>query len=153
MQSYQARKIEFKGYLSIDNWQLKVYTIVKDGTFEYPEFYANVKLQLPNWLSLDNSFNSNHNNVGFLILHAGTEGIFSLINWWVGDNMLNTHIFKTDYNNLNRFDKISGDGLAPCIWELEIINHERLSWINQVLKKPKNTDFQEYLNATFSAIL
>ena len=67
--------------------------------------------------------------------------------------MLNTHIFKTDYNNLNRFDKISGDGLAPCIWELEIINHERLSWINQVLKKPKNTDFQEYLDATFSVIL
>lgn len=153
MQSYQARKIEFKGYLSIDNWQLKVYTIVKDGTFEYPEFYANVQLQLPNWLSLDNSFNSNHNSVGFLILHAGTEGIFSLINWWVGDNMLNTHIFKTDYNNLNRFDKISGDGLAPCIWELEIINHERLSWINQVLKKPKEPDFQEYLNATFSVIL
>ncbi|WP_296357054.1 hypothetical protein [Winogradskyella sp.] len=58
MQSYQARKIEFKGYLSIDNWPLKVYTIVKDGTFEYPEFYANVQLQLPNWLSLDNSFNS-----------------------------------------------------------------------------------------------
>ena len=28
MQSYQARKIEFKGYLSIDNWQLKVYAIV-----------------------------------------------------------------------------------------------------------------------------
>ena len=153
MQSYQARKIEFKGYLSIDNWQLKVYTIVKDGTFEYPEFYANVQLQLPIWLSHDNSFNSNHNSVGFLILHAGTEGIFSIINWWVGDNMLNTHIFKTDYNNLNRFDKISGDGLAPCIWELEIINHERLSWINQVLKKPKEPDFQEYLNATFSAIL
>jgi hypothetical protein len=153
MHSYQARKIEFKGYLTIDNWQLKVYTIVKDGTFEYQEFYDNVQLQLPNWLGLDNSFNSNHNSLGFLILHAGTEGIFSLINWWVGDNMLNTHIFKTDYNDLNRFDKISGDGLAPCIWELEIINHERLSWINQVLKKPKIPDFQEYLNATFSAII
>jgi len=96
METYQARKIEFKGYLTIDNWQLKVYTIVKDRTFEYQEFYDNVKLQLPNWLSLDNSFNSNHNSLGFLILHAGTEGIFSLINWWVGDNMLNTHIFKTD---------------------------------------------------------
>lgn len=153
MKIYKPRIIEYHELILIDNWQLKVYTIVKDGTFEYPEFYANVQLQLPNWLSLDNSFNSNHNSLGFLILHAGTEGIFSLINWWVGDNMLNTHIFKTDYKNLNRFDKISGDGLAPCIWELEIINHERLSWINQVLKKPKNPDFREYLDATFSAIL
>lgn len=153
MSEYKPRQIEFRDYLNIEDWQLKVYTIVKDGSFDYPEFYNNVKNQLPHWLSLDNNFNSNHDSIGFLILHAGTEGIFSLINWWVGENMLNTHIFKSDYNNLSHFKKISGKGLAPCIWELEVINHERLSWINEVLKKPKNPDFQAYLNSTINVVM
>ena len=59
--------------------------------------------------------------------------------------MLNTNIFFTKPENPNEFQKISGDGLAPCIWELEIINHERISWTNNVLKNPENPKYKEYL--------
>ena len=74
---------------------------------------------------MENSFNSSNEKIGFLILHSGTEGIFSLINWWVGENMLNTHIFLTAPKKPMDFTQISGNGLAPCIWELEVIYHER----------------------------
>jgi hypothetical protein len=40
----------------------------------------------------------------------------------VGDNMLNTHIFLTHYEDINTFEKISDDGLGLCVWELEIMN-------------------------------
>ena len=150
MSEYRPRHIEFKEHLKIDDWQIKVYTITKEDKFNNEDFYDNVKHQLHSWLKLKNKFNSDHNHIGFLILHAGTEGIFSLINWWVGDNMLNTHIFKTDYNKLDEFVKISGDGLAPCIWEFEIINHERVAWINHVLKKAPQPQFPSYLSTTFS---
>ena len=45
----------------------------------------------------------------------------------------------------NEFKKISGNGLAPCIWELEIIYHERTSWINNILKEEQNPKINNYL--------
>lgn len=147
MQDYRPRKIEFQELIEINNWQIKIYTISKIGRFDYPIFYQNVLGQLHNWLKLENSFDSSHDKVAFLILHAGTEGIFSLINWWVGKNMLNTNIFLTNPEMPHRFKKISGDGLAPCIWELEIINHERISWTSNILKEHK-PNYEKYLNDT-----
>ena len=151
--TYKARHIKFKELLQPEDWSIKTYTITKQGEFQYPEFYQNVKDNLLEWLALDNGFNAHHNHQGFLILHAGTEGIFTLINWWVGDNMLNTHIFKSNYDQLDRFEKLSGNGLAPCIWELEVINHERLAWMHHVLKLAPHPDFKGYLESTINVTL
>ncbi|MCA0154312.1 hypothetical protein [Winogradskyella vincentii] len=106
---YKKRNIEFKELISTDGWKIKIYTISKESEFNHSKFYDHVKSQLSEWLKTNNGFNSDHENIGFLILHAGTEGIFSLINWWVGKNMLNTLIFKSDYDNLSHFEKISGN--------------------------------------------
>src|SRR5690606_14195760 len=145
MQEYQTRKIEFKELFDVGDWKIKIYTISKIGNFNHPEFYETVKLKLPEWLSLKNNFDSSDDKIGFLILHSGTEGIFSLINWWVGKNMLNTHIFITDPKKTSDFKHISGDGLAPCIWELEVINHETISWIKNILKHPSKPKFDEHV--------
>lgn len=153
MQVYKTRKIAFKEVLAINDWQIKVYTIAKNGDFNHDEFYENVKKEIPKWLRMSNSFNDNNEQIGFLILHAGTEGIFSLMNWWVGENMLNTHIFMTQYDTPSSFTKISGDGLAPCIWEIEVIHHEKNAWVNHVLKQYSNPNFQGYLDSTYNGII
>ncbi|UZO79488.1 hypothetical protein NBT05_11005 [Aquimarina sp. ERC-38] len=136
--------------IKVDDWQIKVYTIAKKGEFDHPEFYNNVITQLPQWLQLENSFKASNDKIAFLILHSGTEGIFSLINWWVDKYMLNTNIFITHPSKPDKFNKISGDGLAPCIWELEVINHERISWTNHVIKKMPEPQYDEYLKDTIS---
>lgn len=71
--------------------------------------------------------------------------MFSIINWWIDQHMLNSHKFLSEHENLNEFNLISGDGLAPCIWELEVINHERNSWIKNILKQAANPNFEAYL--------
>ncbi len=153
MTAYKPRKIKFEEHFETDGWTIKIYTIAKLGEFNHPEVYANAKAQLPTWLKLTNGFNSGHNNIGFLILHAGTEGVFSIINWWIGNNMLNTNIYKTDFETQDQFEKISGNGLAPCVWELEVINHERVAWTNHILKKAPQPDYKTYLNTTFNKVL
>ena len=135
MEQYKTRKIQFRELVKISDWKIKVYTISKVGEFNHKDFYQNVLNKLPQWIKMENGFDSSNDKIAFLILHSGTEGIFSLINWWVGKNMLNTNIFMTDPKKTNEFKKISGNGLAPCIWELEIVNHERISWTNNILKK------------------
>ena len=150
MKEYKTRKIAFKELLVVDEWKVKVYTISKSGDFNHSEFYQKVKDKLSEWFKMENSFDSRSDKVAFIILHSGTEGIFTLVNWWVGKNMLNTHIFISNHNQTSDFTLISGDGLAPCIWELEVINHERLSWTTNVLKKIPNPCLEEYLNDTIN---
>ena len=153
MKKYQARNIEFKETIEIEDWSIKIYTITKDGNFNHPVFYEQVKSQLPEWLLMENSFNSHNYKVGFLILHSATEGIFSLINWWIGENMLNSHIFMTDLKEPENFTKISGDGLVSCVWELEIMNHERISWLNNILKQAPNPNYPAYLDDVYNGII
>ncbi|MEM6397400.1 MAG: hypothetical protein AAF741_13715 [Bacteroidota bacterium] len=146
---YTHRKIAFQEIYKTGGWTIKIYTISKQGDFNQFDIYERAKKELPKWLSLKNGFDDDHYHIGFLIVHAGTEGVFSIINWWVGTNMLNTHIFITPYDQSGSFKKISGTGLAPCIWELEVINHERVTWTEKVPKKEK-PDFKGYLESTFS---
>ncbi|MEO9510504.1 MAG: hypothetical protein ABJN84_16905 [Flavobacteriaceae bacterium] len=145
MEDYKTRKINFKELIGINDWKVKIYTISKTGEFNHSVFYQSVINQLPNWLKLENGFDSSNDKIAFLILHSGTEGIFSLINWWVGQNMLNTNIFMTNPEIPSAFTKISGKGLAPCVWELEIINHERVSWTKNILKQMTNPNYNQYL--------
>lgn len=150
MAQYEPRMIEFKELIEIDGWRIKVYTITKGKDFEHAAFYKNVKAHLPNWLALKNSFNSDHENVGFLILNVGTEGIFTLINWWVGKNMLNSHVFLTEPYEPVEFTQISGDGLGPCVWEQAVMHHEGQSWTANFLKKRDNPDIQAYLKDVYN---
>lgn len=145
MSKYQSRKIEFKETLALANqWQLKVYYINDDEQTLHKNFEL-LKPNLPKWLEMGNSFNADHENLGFLILHKGKEGIFTLINWWVGDNMINTHVFISPHDNPSEFRKISGDGLFACIWEMEVINFERIAWAENMLK-PDSPNVKAYLN-------
>lgn len=145
MGNYQSRKISFQEVIKLNDWHIKVYTIAKNDTFDNTEFYKSVLKEVPKWLSMKNGFDSSNDKIAFLILHSGKEGIFSLINWWVGKNMLNTHIFFSEYHQTADFKLISGNGLAPCVWELEIINNERISWTSNILKASE-PDYATYLN-------
>ena len=145
MKAYKTRKIEFRELIDVGDWKVKVYTISGSGPFDHPIFYQNVVTRLPSWLEMENGFEATNYKVAFLILHPGAEGIFSLINWWLAGNMRNTNIFITDPEKPDAFEKISGNGLASCQWELEIIYHESDSWTKNVLKKGESPDFESYL--------
>lgn len=145
MVEYQARQIQFKELIEVGEWKVKIYAVSIGGNFDHADFYKNVVNMLPEWLAMKNSFDSRDEKIAFLILHPATEGIFSIINWWVGTNMLNTNIFLTAPEKPNAFTKISGDGLGPCVWELEVMYHEGKSWTQNVLKQPNQPDFESYL--------
>jgi len=153
MNKYKTREIKFNKIVDIDEWRVKLYTISKDEHSKSNVTYQNALNKLPEWLNKRNSFDASNDKIAFLIIHSGTEGVFSIINWWVGKNMLNTHIFISKHNEPDKFELISGDGLSPCIWELEVINHERNSWIKNVLKKSDFPDYEEYLKDNYNGTL
>ena len=153
MKEYREREIKFKELLLIDDWSVKTYLINKKEEINSSVSYQKAVLKLPEWLKLSNSFNPVNDKIAFLIIHFGDEGVFSVINWWVGENMLNTHVFLSSYTKPERFNLISGDGLGSCIWELEVINHERNSWIKNVLKNSNAPDYKSYLEDEYSGMI
>jgi len=149
MLDYKPREINFIEVLSVSpSWKLKVYFINEVDEILRGK-YEEIKTFLPKWLDMGNSFNNTHDSIGFLIIHKAKEGIFYLINWWVGRNMLNGQIFFSSYEKPNTFQHLSGDGLISCVWEMEVINHERVSWTEHVLKNSK-PNFEKYLKDQFN---
>jgi len=149
---FKSRYIKFKELISIGEWQLKSYTISKTENFNAHLAYSNIIKNLPEWLTQMNSFAPSHENMAFLIVHEGTEGVFTLLNTCVGGNMLQTHVFLSKHDSPDDFTKISGDGFFACIWELEIIHHESSSWTTHILKNPTSPDYKSYLRDTVSKI-
>ena len=150
MDAYEPRTIAFRELVTASDWTFKVYTISKPVHTDYSDVYKQMTIRLPEWITWQNSFDATNDKVGFVIIHAATEGIFTIVNWWVGKNMLNTHIFITRPERPDEFEKVSGDGLGPCVWELEVMNHERVSWMNNIMKQPSHPRLDAYLNDTIS---
>ncbi|MEM6966035.1 MAG: hypothetical protein AAF573_14810 [Bacteroidota bacterium] len=67
--------------------------------------------------------------------------------------MLNTHIFRSNLNEPIRFTKISRDELVPCIGELEVINHERISWIYNIFKQEATPNFRACLRDVYHGMM
>ena len=145
MPDYIPRTIHFQEILEVaPNWKLKVY-FIHDVNGDLSSHYDRVKPLIPAWLGMENDFNSDHSFIGFLILHHGREGIFYLINWWVGENMLHGQVFFTSHDDPTQFKHISGSGLIACVWEMEVMNHERIAWSVHVFKADK-PNYLYYLN-------
>lgn len=77
---HKPRYINFIKLLNVNEWKIKIYTISETEKVDYSAFYNNVKVEIPKWLEMKNSFNSSNDKIGFIILHFGTEGIFTLVN-------------------------------------------------------------------------
>lgn len=67
--------------------------------------------------------------------------------------MMNSHIFLSDPQKPDAFTKISGDGLAPCVWELEVIYREKCAWVKHVLNSGSGPDFQGYLDDVYDGMV
>lgn len=144
---YRDRNIECRGLLKISGWQIKVYTISHKTNFESDLMLNNIKLSLPKWITDISQSNLPTYRQAFLIVHEAREGVFTLLNWWTGGEMIETRIFFTDYEEPFETTKTPfTQNALVCIWELEVFAHEREAWITDILLKPDRPDFQNYGN-------
>lgn len=150
IQIYQPRKIEFERLAVIDDWNIKVYTITPRREFESKIALENAIAKLPKWLEKSKTLGFETYRSAFLIVHEGRDGIWSLVNWWLGGNMLHSKTFYTDFKNPDEFRSLPSEGFMACVWEMPVIGFEREMWIEFVLKKAEKPDFKGYLTQHLS---
>lgn len=83
-----------------------------------------------------------------MTIHAG-EQLWLLVDLWV-DDILRHFLFRGRGDNPVQFVAGPPDGTSMCVWELEIVKHERDAWVEHVLTKPAKPSFPAYLAAACS---
>jgi hypothetical protein len=150
LKTYKQRKIEFQQLVSVNDWQVKVYSITNKKQFEAFDALKQSIEELSKWTEKASSSNIPVYNQGFLIVHEAREGVLILFNWWTGGEMVETKVY------FSSFEKPKDINVYPyhpkalvCIWELEIFTHERKAWIDHVLLKAENPSFKDYYTDYF----
>ena len=141
---YKPRVVELNQLAKVDRWNVKVYTITNRPAFESVNVLENTLANLPKWLARSRELEFPTYDQAFLIVHEGRDGVWSLINWWTGGEMLKCKTFFTDFAKPDVFEEVPRDGFMACVWELAVISFERLMWVECVLKKSANPDLDGY---------
>ena len=127
----------------VHGWKLKVYGICADGCELNPVMiddamrHASTHVHWP----------SDVNGYGFVILHHGEEAVWVLVDLWVND-ILRHFLYRAPLSDPEQFASGPDDGTMACVWELAVMLHERKAWIEHVLSRPSNPDYDAYLSDT-----
>jgi hypothetical protein len=150
MRIYKQRKTDFHQLLSINGWTIKVYTITIRRSLHPARRYARQIAKLPEWLEKSRELGFETYGTAFLIVHEGTDGVWTLINWWTGGEILQSLTFHTAFDRRTEFQPFRGEGFVACVWEMAVIVFERAMWIEHILKKARRPDFETYFAQTLT---
>ncbi|MFO6465524.1 hypothetical protein ACK8OR_14100 [Jannaschia sp. KMU-145] len=73
----------------------------------------------------------------FCILHRGEQGIWLLMDWWAHADILCQRLARADVG-ATLFESVDDRPLLACVWELEVIEAERLAWIEHMMRPTPN---------------
>ncbi|MEM9894745.1 MAG: hypothetical protein AAF789_00120 [Bacteroidota bacterium] len=143
---YKPRQIAYSGITRINDWVIKVYTITLHELFRSSQVYASIMNSLEEMLAKAFSSTLPTHRHAFLIVHEAREGVWVLLSWWTGGEMLETKVQFVSFDAPTLLKSTPHDGHLICVWELEIVQHERAAWIKHVLMNANEPQFLDYQN-------
>lgn len=159
---YEPRTITFLGLHECAQATLKLYGISRDGTRPDPALLEAACRLAGVWLAapraactaggVDWAACPEH-GLGSLIVHTGRESVFAVLDCWLGENMLRHHAWAAPLAGSGRFESLAPSGVAICVWELAVVQHERAAWLRHVLTPEGRADRAAYLADVLNATL
>ncbi len=143
-EAYVQRKITSLEPFAALGWHVKIYTITNLEVFSSKGILDEVLASLPDWLAkADTSYLPTY-KTAFLIVHEAREGVWILLSWWTGGEMLETLTRFVQLDSPIQIQESPYKNSLVCVWELQIIQHEREAWIKHILSSPSSPDFENY---------
>lgn len=142
LEPFRERRTGLCGLTEIHGWKLKIYGMVADGA-ELSEETVKAAIrtaedEVPWPQDIDAKF-------GFMTIHVGDEAIWALVDIWA-DDILRHFLFRASHDAPTEFFPAPTDGSMACVWELEVLWHERKAWVRHVLSTPKDPFFEGYMD-------
>jgi hypothetical protein len=126
------------------NWTLKVYEISFSGT----EIHDAEIQPAIDFLERNTPWpRSASHDYGFVIIHYGRDAIWLMLHLW-SDDILKQFGFLASLDKPHEFCPITANIGMGCVWELELIAHERDVWVRHILA-PEQPSFEAYLSDNY----
>jgi hypothetical protein len=72
-----------------------------------------------------------------VVLHLGDDGAYLIVHSWTKDYQSRLSMFSgLDVDDLRPMPT----GVAPCVWELEVLSHERTAYVTHILSGGVDVD-------------
>ena len=138
MQPWAPRPIQPHGIRSHGEWRFKLYSILHGEdpaawTGYWREFepgFSHVLADLP-----EPACTPARPGVGFLIAHRGRGASYVVLGWWDRENELPLRIAVRDHEP-GAVWRAAAASESVCVWDLEVIGHERDAYVTSVLGGP-----------------
>lgn len=86
--------------------------------------------------------------LGFVVLHAGEDALWLLVERWIDGAILCQHLFSAPVEGPFEFTNRSGGDLCFCVWEGAVVDFERRAFRDTMMRD--EPDPAGYLDTTLS---
>lgn len=140
--TYLPRPIECQEVWATAGWQVKVYGIAYGRPAPRPELVAAAKRLATQ--TLPPVTTAGVAGVGFVGAHDARGGhCFVFVDWWADENELHHKVFSGPSPDALR--PVGPDDQMACVWDLTVIDFERRSWYDTVMRNTAGPDLAAYL--------
>ena len=142
-ETFCPRAIRATGILQHDGWRLKGYDITLDASpVNQSDYHTGVSLALA---ALPRpAVAADRPGVGFLIRHSGRTVRYVVLVWWDNQNELLNRGFVRDVAAGTPWREAAGV-YSFCVWDMEVLWHERCAYVRHVLSTHGSPDVPGYL--------
>lgn len=149
-ETFCPRAIRAAGIVSHDDWRLKRYDITLDASpVSESDYSGGVALALS--VLPRPAASANRPGVGFLIRHSGRTVQYVVLAWWDNQNELLNRVYVRDLAAGTPWREAAG-GYSFCVWDLEVLWHERCAFVRHVLSPTESPNLPAYLGDMMAAI-
>ncbi|MEM9348665.1 MAG: nuclear transport factor 2 family protein [Pseudomonadota bacterium] len=129
---YTPRRFSFLGLEHVSGMAVKLYAIaLPNATTDEGNIRQALAQQLPE-LVAKAVLAGNHHGQAYCIIHVSDQSAWLLFDWWAhGD--ITCHILLRAEAQLLDFQVVTTGHLNACVWESQIIEHERRAWVQHML--------------------
>lgn len=147
MEQFKKRAVKYLGIFEFGDWKFKKYSLKYNESRRTPKIEKIIETNLPTWIKEKTQLNTFPNyKVGTVIIHEAKDSILTIVNWWVYENVIQNHVYFSEYKTPEKLKDFSNKGVQFCVWEMKILWHERNLWVEHILKNSDNPDWNSYLN-------
>lgn len=126
---YAPRRFRDEGVLALATSRFKFYLIEAGGdrcdAKSVKEAVLGYARTCPHVWKIDDSA------LGHVIVHRGQEAVWLLAQWWIAGGILRGLMARSPLGEFC-FGPAEA-GLIGCVWELQVVEHERSAWIRHMM--------------------
>jgi hypothetical protein len=119
----------------LDSWLVKPYVVTAAGKLWDDGVVATARTVAEGQLKFDSALGGL--GLAVVVLHLAADGVYLVVQSWTTAYQSRLSVFSgVDFDSL----RPAPLGLGPCVWEQEVLAHERTSYVEHILRDDVNTE-------------